>query len=353
MMSADQKKPEAELLRVISSAPYRALQDALAKNTFDHDPDSIWPTAQLKGRRASGTAQLMPAVLDEVNFLTPEERDSLTQVMWEQRKDIGDLDADVLDSLSALWIEKSKGPDARVVADIDELLLLRGLKRKLGGHGRRGGFTNKQRTTILAALSRVHNVWLTVETDVFQYARPRAKRKNEVVQSRPFVVTDMLGQLRFNGYVEVHKFIFQPGSLFAAFIWGPVRQVALLSAKALHYHPRRQKWEKRLARYFSWQWKIRAAGQNHEQPYAVATLLEAVGEKFRRRNSKRLKARFERALNTLRLDEVIAAWRYSLELGPCHGWAKRWLQTSVVVEPPGVIRSSYDSLTRRISEPYA
>src|SRR5229473_2888088 len=105
-MRADQKEPEAEpksLLRVGSSAPYHALQDALAKNTFARDPDSIWPVARLKGGRTRGTAQLMPAVLDQVNFPTPEQRDALLQAMWEQRKDVCDLDADALDALSALW----------------------------------------------------------------------------------------------------------------------------------------------------------------------------------------------------------------------------------------------------------
>ena len=84
-MSADQNKGDTEpksLLRVISAAPYRALQDALAKNTFDCDPDSIWPTAR--------------------------QRDSLLQTMWEQRKNVRDLDADALDALSTLWIQKSK-----------------------------------------------------------------------------------------------------------------------------------------------------------------------------------------------------------------------------------------------------
>jgi hypothetical protein len=352
--TASISSPEKHLIRVGSSAPYHALQDALAKNTFARDADSIWPVARLKGGRTRGTAQLMPAVLDQVNFLTPEQRDALLQAMWEQRKDICDLDADALDALSALWIQKSNGPDAGAVAEIDELLLLRGLRRHRGGHGRRGGFTNKQRTTILGALSRIHNLWLTIESTVFQGAGSRAKRKHEVVQSRPFVITDTLGQLRFDGYVEVHKFIFRPGSVFAAFLWGPTRLVALLSAKALHYHPHRQTWEKRLSRYFSWQWRIRARSTRYEQPYAVRTLLEVVGERFRGRNAKRLKARFERALNTLNHDEVIAAWRYGQDFLPSEpGWAKRWLESSIVVEPPGVIRSNYDSLRRGISESHA
>jgi hypothetical protein len=107
----DQEKPEAKpksLLRVGSSARNHTLQDALARNTFGHDGDSIWPVARLKGRRTHGTAPLMPAVLDQVNFLTPEHRDALLQAMWGQRKDICDLDAGALNALSGLWIRRAR-----------------------------------------------------------------------------------------------------------------------------------------------------------------------------------------------------------------------------------------------------
>jgi hypothetical protein len=348
IMRADQKKPYAEsdgLLRVISAAPYRALQDALAKNTFERSPDSRWPTARLDAGRARGHAQLMPALLDQPIFLTPEQHDALLQTMWEQRKTICDLDTDVLDALSSLWIQKSKGPDAGAIAEIDELLLLRGLKRKLGGYGRRGGFTEKQRAVILAALSHLHNVWMTIEVDVFQRSRSRAKRKREVVQSRPFVITDTLGQLRFDGYIDVHRFIFRPGSIFGACLWGPMRQVALLSAKALHYNPYRQKWEKRLARYISWQWRIRARAQSYEQPYRVGTLLEALGGKLDSRHPIRTRARFERALDTLAHDGVIAHWRYKEPTPSGYGWTKDWPGCSVLVEPPAEIRGTYKGLT--------
>jgi hypothetical protein len=40
--------------------------------------------------------------------------------------------------------------------------------------------------------------------------------------------------------MDVERFIFRPGKVFAHFLFGPGRQTALLSAKALHYDPYRQ-----------------------------------------------------------------------------------------------------------------
>jgi hypothetical protein len=285
----------------------------------------------------------MPAALDQGGFLTPERHDLLLKAMWEQRKDICDLDADVLDALSTLWIHKSKGPDTSASAEIDELIEMRGLKRHAGGQGRRGGFTSKQRAAMLEALSHLHNVWMNVEIEVFESGRrSRPKKKREVMQSRAFVVTDRFGQLTLNGYLDVYKFVFRPGLVFGASLWGPARQVALLSAKALAWHPRRRRWEKRLARYFSWLWRIRAKKPDGQQPYGVRVLLEVVGEKLPGRNIKRLRKRFERALVTLQDEQVIAEWRYGQDFLPSKvGWAKRWLESSIVVEPPASIRSAY------------
>jgi len=71
--------------------------------------------------------------------------------------------------------------------------------------------------------------------------------------------------------------------VFAHFLAGPGRQTALLSAKALQYDPYRQTWEKRLTRYLSWQWRCEAHTGNYLQPFAVATLLTAIGYPVNRR----------------------------------------------------------------------
>ena len=112
---------------------------------------------------------------------------------------------------------------------------------------------------MLRALTHIQNLWLSMtEVEVYTGASPRARRRRpetQALQSRVFVITDLLGQLRLDGWLDVEKFIFRPGKVFAHFLHGPGRQTALLSARALAYDPYRQVWEKRLLRYLSWQWR--------------------------------------------------------------------------------------------------
>jgi hypothetical protein len=119
---------------------------------------------------------------------------------------------------------------------------------------------------------------------------------------------------------------------------------ALLAAKALHYDPVKETWEKRIARYFSWQWRIRASGKAYFQPFGVKTLLEVVGDTMAEGRPARCLKRFEGCLDRLSRDRVISGWQY-------HGgwptlfetirWKKDWLAANIIVEPPDQIRDAY------------
>lgn len=256
--------PLAEYLHVLSAAHYQAGREVLAQGAFAAVEGLPWPTARLEKGRARGHAQLRPVVTDVQPFLPPEEVERWTQLMWRQRGELADLDADTLDALSAIWLYQAKAPHAAAVADVDDLLSMRGLTRHRGGQGRRGGYRDHQRTAMLQSLTHIQNLWLTMaELETYDGATARLgtrwrKPTTRAIQSRAFVITDLLGQLRLDGFVDVEKFIFRPGEVFAHFLSGPGRQTALLSAKALAYDPYRQTWEKRLTRYLSWQWRCAA-----------------------------------------------------------------------------------------------
>src|SRR5262249_25191714 len=179
------------------------------------------------------------------------------------------------------------------------------LTRHRGGQGRRGGYRDHQRTAMLQSLTHIQNLWLTMATletydgDATRPGTRRRKLTTRAIQSRAFVMTDLLGQLRLDGFVDVEKFIFRPGEVFAHFLSGPGRQTALLSAKALAYDPYRQTWEKRLTRYLSWQWRCEARTGDYLQPFAVTTLLTAVGYPIDRRRLTWQRARLEKALDTI------------------------------------------------------
>src|SRR5215510_2002659 len=233
-----------EHFTVLSAAHYQAIRVALAHNTFQQVDGIPWPTAILATGPARGHAELRPLVADTMSWLAPEVLDAWAQRMWQQRAELSDLDADALDILSALWLYQAHTPQGDAVADVDELLAMRGLQPKRGGLGRRGGYEPEQRTAMLQAVSRIQNLWLHLTAlEVYQYTgislrRRRRKATTELdVQSRVFTITDLLGRTRPDGFMDVERFIFRPGKVFAHFLFGPGRQTALLSAKAFHYDP--------------------------------------------------------------------------------------------------------------------
>jgi len=335
--------PLETYLYVLSAAHCQAVREVLAYGAFAQVEGSPWPTAQLAKGRARGHAQLRPVVADQQPFLPTEEVERWTQIMARQREELSDLDADTLDALSAIWLYQATDPNDAAVADVDDLLTMRGLVRNLGGQGRRGGYKAHQRMTMWQSLTHIQNLWLTMavlETYDGDDARPGKHRRHpttRAIQSRAFIITDLMGQLRLDGFVDVEKFIFRPGQVFAHFLAGPGRQTALLSAKALQYDPYRQTWEKRLTRYLSWQWRCEAQSGNYLQPFTVTTLLTAVGHPVNRRRLTSQRERLEKTLDTIQHDHVIAAWQYAQEHDD-------WPKSTILVEPPESIREQYQHL---------
>ena len=340
-------------MTVLSAAPYQAVREALALNTFQRLDGVPWPTALLTADVARGAAQLRPLLLDTQPDLPPEERAAWAERLWQQREALSDLDADALDALSALWLYQARTPQEDAVADVDELLALRGLHAKRAGHGRRGGYMPAQRTVMLQALAHLQNLWLDMSAlevyDITPTGRRRRTPTRQALQSRAFTITDLFGQTRLDGGFDVHKFLFRPGSVFAHFLFGPGRQTALLAIQALRYDPYRQTWEKRLARYLSYQWRCKAHEGRYWQPFRVATLLEAVGAILDHRDPARTRAHLEKTLDTLLQDTLIAAWQYDRwdeTLTRRRGWAQHWLQATILIEPPEIIRTTYRRLER-------
>lgn len=237
-------------LTVVGADHYYALREALYKNTFRRVDGHPWPTAPLETGGSVGEAQLRPPAADGQALLPPEQVDLWAEAMWRQREELSDLDADVLDELCALFLYQARSISDRAVADIDGLLAMRGIKARHRGNGQRSGYEPEQRQEMQRAVARIQNIWINIATEA-----PRdGSGAVRVFQSRLFTMTERVGQIDLRGDLDVDRFVYRPGELFAQYLLGPGAKTTLLSARALKYDPYRQTLEKRLARYFSWQW---------------------------------------------------------------------------------------------------
>lgn len=335
-------------LPTLSPVAYQSLREAIVRgDSFEEVAGTPWPVAIIgKEGKTQGQAILRPPAVDEQVLMPLETVEAWATEMWRQRGELSDLDADALDALSAIWIVQAGDPRDGAVTGVDDLLKMRRIKKKRGAEGRRGGYEPEQRADMLRALNHIQNIWL--EMDGVEVYEGRGKPVRKSVQSRAFVVTDRMGQMRLDGHMDVERFRFVPGEIFARFLMGAGRQVALLSAEALRYDPYRQKWEKRLARYLSWQWRTRARTEEYLRPYKVETLLERAGERLNTRRPSQTRERLEKALDTLQRDGVVAGWQYAdfdswweEVRANRKGWARVWLSATVVIEPPEAIKDGY------------
>jgi hypothetical protein len=128
------------------------------------------------------------------------------------------------------------------------------------------------------------------------------------------------------------------------------KQIALLPLAAIRYNPYHQQWEKRLARHLSFHWRVRARSAAYATPFSVKGLLLAVGigQNTERRRC-RIRARLEAALNVLEQDGVIRNWQYQKwdeEYMKSRGWFELWLTANIVIEPPDIIPTTYQSIVQ-------
>ncbi len=326
-------------LAVVGADHYHALREALYKNTFRRVDGQPWPTAPLETGDGLGEAQLRPPAADGQALLPPEQVDLWAEAMWRQREELSDLDADVLDGLCALFLYQARTLNDRAVADIDGLLAMRGIKARHRGNGKRSGYEPEQRADMQRAVARIQNIWINIAIERLA-EEPDAVR---VFQSRLFTMTERVGQLNLHGDLDIDRFVYRPGDLFAQYLLGPGAKTTLLSARALKYDPYRQQLEKRLARFLSWQWAAgeeaprRGGRPGRWRSFQVDTLLDAAAKRLDRARPAVTRERLEHCLDTLLADDVIAAWEYAdwdEDLARRHGWAETWRASTILIAPP-------------------
>jgi len=342
-----------KMLSVPSGKAWNALQEIVATRDFHLGGNSPWPTAQLNKKGARGTAQLRPAAMDEQPFMPPDEVEAWSKIMWRHRQQMTALDVDVMDALAAIYLQRTRNPNESAAADVDELLAMRGLKPKKSGSGTRGGYRPEQRAEVMAALYRIQSIWLDMaEMEVIEEGpKGGRKRASKTVQSRPFVITDREMRRYIDGYMDVKRFIFKPGAVFAHYLHGPGYQAALLNAKILEFDPYRQAWEKNIGRYLSYLWRTRAHSGTYSAPLRVETLLERTGQELNPTRGTRIRERFEKALDTLTEHGVINGWQYDRwkeEAAERRDWFQNWLQATVIIEPPDTIEEHYHKIEQPV-----
>lgn len=325
-------------LLVMSNAPYQSVREALSKKKFTSYEHTPWPTVQLSKGKVEGIVQIIPCGYSNKGI---PNADTTVQKAWSLAEELSELDVDIFDALCCFFLSKAKHHKESIEIQLDDLLSIRGLKQKLGGNGRRGGYEIDQREQVLKALSRVQSLWIDLEKAVvYKKGKPIQMK----LQGRAFIFNNLNGDDHIEEQQLEKKLVFTIGEVFSQYLYGSGRQVALLPIQALQYNPYRQRLEKNLIRYLSWRWRTQARRGDYLQPHKISTLLDATGKEMNERTPSRTRDRLEQAFDTLLDDGVIAAWHYEKwdeSIASTNGWARIWGNSTVLIEPPESIKKHY------------
>ncbi|MFS0816060.1 helix-turn-helix transcriptional regulator [Lysinibacillus sp. 1P01SD] len=328
-------------LHVMNNAPYQYVREALYKKSFQSMYETLWPTTSLYKGNVEGTIQLIPFQAKERTIASQ----AMIEKAQEQAQSLTDLDVDMFDALCSIFLSKARYTEDIIEVPFHDLLKIRGLKPKLGGEGRRGGYEQTQKDKVLQSLTKIQSLWLELnKATVYE----KGKAVQTQLQGRTFLFVDHHRKEYDIAYINQQKtFTFTVDKVFSKYLYGSGRQIALLPIQTLYYNPYSQKWEKRLARYFSWRWRTQARKGNFLQPNKIRTLLDAIGEKVNERTPSRTRDRLENALDQLLEDGVLSAWHYHKweeKIVNHKGWVHIWLDSTIIVEPPDIIKEQYRSI---------
>ncbi|MEK4011678.1 helix-turn-helix domain-containing protein [Peribacillus sp. FSL M8-0224] len=330
-------------LLVMNSPPYQSVREAIYKKKFEIIGNIPWPATPILKGNTEGFIQMLPFGEDQKTFEQTNVKEA-----WNRVHSLSDVDVDVFDALCSLFLSKAAHNEETVEIYLNDLLSIRGLKPKLGGFGRRGGYEAKQREQILKSLKNIQSIWINInKATIYENGKPVQTK----LQGRTFIFKDYAGvEYDISEEAGRKKITYTIDNVFAKYLNGSARQVALLSIKALQYNPYKQLWEKRLTRYLSWRWRTQARKGDFLQPNKTSTLLESIGEKLNDRTPSRTRERFEKALDVLQNDGVIASWHYEKwdeSIADYKGWASIWLNSMILIEPPDIIKEQYRSIEKK------
>jgi hypothetical protein len=356
---AKNKETSNELIQVGSSAIYQEFRNILVegKKRFDMPEFEEWPTAIIDNKSVKGTMNVRPDPKVVGQYLNPDEL-----AIWQKRMQthimgMNDLTADVFDIVTYRWLQTAKHPEAMVTITADELLKMRGLQPQKSGQYR-GGFKKEKKELITQHIHILSNTWIyidEIELPVIEDGKRQLKKFNP--RSPAIVISSILDEVDENGKKHPYAWRVRPGDVFAPFFLDKAaRQTAWMSQMALKFDPQREKWEKRLTRYFAFQWRVRHNSGNFLAPIKVKTLLDnAIQGDVDPRNPLRTKERLEKSLNNLRQNNVIKDWVYIDEnekiVGQKGWWHNEegcWQQWKIEVTPPVELLEAYAQLSTQI-----
>jgi hypothetical protein len=293
----------------------------------------------------------------------------LSGQLWQRVQQFSDADGDIFLAMLAQLIGTPHDARSGTWITGQQILEYRGIQpktHKKEGHTpgepthRSAGHRYEDLHAIAEGVSRIRDMYITVRAWSESHKRKSTTdthRRRRVFQQKSYLITvsDYIEQshLFFEGEQPVGEplavaWYFRPGTCLEGLLTGPNYRAAYLLQQALRYDPVHERWEKRLARYFTFQLRMNPGFGGATIKRTIGRLIDELALSVNESDPKKTKARFERAMNRLKDDGIISSWgpeaRYQrdMEQRPRYNWLKSWLEYELEI--------SADSLSTKRAE---
>ncbi len=274
--------------------------------------------------------------------LTAEEEDASYKAVLQ-------LDDDKVRAFAiclGAWFAETNGGDPKlpkVRLDANAILAYQGVKQ----HER--AYRREQKEKVARDVWALSGIFIRGPQLVYD---AKGRPKTVMVKSRLMEV-EQEDEINLFGEELPYAFRIAPASWIKPLLEDGTRYVALLLHPVLRYKPHQgvEKIAMRLGLHLALHWRFRAAHGNYDQPWHIKTLLDSTGITVpsHRESRRRLMEDFERALDQLQTDDVIASWQYvfGAEEDNPNRVFPRWLARTVVIMPPRAVVEQYAALAPR------
>jgi hypothetical protein len=296
-----------------------------------------------QGQDAEAALRVFIHPTDGRSRLTPEEETAAYKAVLQ-------LDDDKVRAFAiclGAWFAETNGGDPKlpkVRLDANAILAYQGVKQ----HKR--AYRRDQKEKVARDVWALSGIFIKGPQMVYDV---QGRPKTVMVRSRLLEV-EQEDEITLFGEELPYAFRVAPASWIKPLLEDGTRYVATLLHPVLRYKPHQgvEKIAMRLGLHLALHWRFRAAHGNYSQPWHIKTLLESTGIAVpaHRESRRRLMEDFERALDQLQEDRVIASWQYvkgATESNPTHVFAEWFARTVEIIPPPAVIEQYAELAPRR------
>lgn len=327
-----------------------ALNDAIHRGKhaqgWNDQRGTLVPTYTVRtNRNKDGAVHISVRDLDGL----AEPREGALPALWQTVHQFDDLTSDALIACFAIWCARATAPDEQLWISLDSILDLRGVQRKHNQDQRQGdlkkwsgGHRKEDRADLARRLQQLDQTWIDLVNVEVQGGRGRRARRL-TIEGKAIELHLRAQQFHLDGSRSVQAVQFSPGKWAREYWDSGLRWRGLLAQKALAYHLERQQPEKRLAKYLAFHFRIDAHAGRDALKRTVETLVDVAGLNAHIEHPERkLKKRLEDALDQLKKDGIIKAWRYlpADEL-PAREWVSTWQNWVIDLTPSDYVSEHY------------